>query len=107
MAKTKENDWGVFLTELGYDANNPGEKAVIDALLGKRTKPGKLASLWTQDVLPDKCEEWSSSHSSVNLVRWLPEQKIIDPSPWNAYIHRENSTKHPIPACSSCPWVIV
>jgi hypothetical protein len=51
-------DWGVFLTDLGYDANNPGDKAVIDALKGKKTTPGKLASLWTEDVPLKECEDW-------------------------------------------------
>jgi len=48
MAKTKENDWSVFLTDLGYDTNNPGDKAVFDAFKGKKSTPGDLVAVWVE-----------------------------------------------------------
>jgi len=47
MAKTKENDWSVFLAGLGYDKSDSDDKAVFDAFNKKKTTPGELAGLWT------------------------------------------------------------
>jgi len=79
MAKTKENDWSIFLADLGYDANNPGDKAVINALKGKKTTPGKLANLWTEKVPLKECEDWlkgegiNSGDARTNIISGIKD----------------------------------
>lgn len=73
MAKktTKENDWSVFLTGLGYKRGNKKHGTVFKKFEDLMTTPGNLASLW-EDLgakeVKDMLSEWVTDADTIATI---------------------------------------
>jgi len=85
MDKTKEDDWSVFLTDLGYDTNNPGDKTVFDAFKGKKSTPGDLVAVWVElgakDVKDDLSKRGLDDDAQTRIFsgirKLVPKDKTV------------------------------